>query len=114
MQPISIESADHYVWGDDCDGWHLLKTKNLSVIQERVPAGKAEVLHFHHRAAQFFYILRGAAQVVVEEVVISLQAGQGLHVAANTPHRFENASTGTVEFLVISTPPSHGDRENLE
>lgn len=54
MQGISIENAGHYIWGDGCDGWHLLKTDALSVIQERVPAGKAETLHFHRRAAQFF------------------------------------------------------------
>lgn len=41
----SIETADHYVWGEVCDGWHLLRRKDLSVIQERVPAGRAQV-HF--------------------------------------------------------------------
>lgn len=114
MRPKSIDNAEHYVWGDGCDGWHLLKTAELSVIQERVPAGRSEILHFHRRAAQFFYILRGAAKLVVDEVVISIEAGQGLHVEANTPHRFENASKDAVEFLVISMPPSHGDRENIE
>ena len=22
---ISIENADHYIWGDVCDGWRLLQ-----------------------------------------------------------------------------------------
>ncbi len=21
---ISIENAEHYIWGENCDGWHLL------------------------------------------------------------------------------------------
>jgi mannose-6-phosphate isomerase-like protein (cupin superfamily) len=113
MEPVSIDNAEHYSWGDGCDGWHLLKSSGLSVIQERVPAGKAETLHFHRRAAQFFYILRGAAQLVIDDRVVALQAGQGLHVAANTPHRFENISHAAVEFLVVSAPLSYGDRENL-
>jgi pyrimidine deaminase RibD-like protein/quercetin dioxygenase-like cupin family protein len=113
MKAISIDNAEHYQWGDGCDGWHLLKSNDLSVIQESVPAGKAETLHFHRHAAQFFYILRGTAQLIVEGSAISLQAGQGLHVAANTSHQFSNASNETVEFLVISSPPSHGDRENM-
>jgi mannose-6-phosphate isomerase-like protein (cupin superfamily) len=113
MQPVEIGNAEHYIWGDGCDGWHLLKTPDLSVIQERVPTGKTEILHFHRRAAQFFYILRGAAQLVVDGIAIPLRAGQGLHVPAATKHRFENASGAVVEFLVISMPPSHSDRINF-
>ena len=36
----SLANAEHYVWGDGCDGWHLLKHPDLSVIQERVPADR--------------------------------------------------------------------------
>lgn len=25
MTPISAKSAEHYQWGDACDGWHLRK-----------------------------------------------------------------------------------------
>ena len=34
---ISIENAEHYIWGEINDGWHLLKRDDMSVIQERVP-----------------------------------------------------------------------------
>lgn len=37
--PIDSSTADHYTWGNICDGWHLLKSPELSVIQEHVPAG---------------------------------------------------------------------------
>ena len=113
MQSVDIDSAEHYVWGDGCDGWHLLKSADLSVIRERVPAGKAETMHFHRRAAQFFYILSGSARLIVDEAPIPLRAGQGLHVPAGVAHRFENIGSSPVEFLVISAPPSHGDRENI-
>lgn len=113
MQPVGIDDAEHYRWGEGCDGWHLLRSPELSVIQERVPAGRAETLHFHRRARQFFYILRGTARLVVDGQPVALRTGQGVHVAANVPHRFENDSQADVEFLVISTPPSHGDREDI-
>ncbi len=29
---ISIEKAEHYLWGGNCDGWHLLKRDDMSVI----------------------------------------------------------------------------------
>ena len=35
----SIKNAEHYQWGNACDGWHLLKSETLSVIQEKMPAG---------------------------------------------------------------------------
>ncbi|PKF76460.1 cupin domain-containing protein, partial [Vibrio sp. vnigr-6D03] len=36
MTVISRENAEHYVWGERCDGWHLVKSTSLSVIQEKV------------------------------------------------------------------------------
>ena len=37
MPVVSAGTADHYVWGDGCDGWHLVASDRLSVIQERMP-----------------------------------------------------------------------------
>jgi mannose-6-phosphate isomerase-like protein (cupin superfamily) len=111
IQPISKEGAEHYTWGDNCDGWHLLKSPELSVIQERMPAGTAEVRHFHHRAQQFFYILSGAAVMEVGNRIVRLSGGEGLWIPAGTPHQMKNGSGEDVHFLVISQPPSHGDRE---
>ena len=62
--PISIENAEHYVWGEICDGWRLLQRDDMSIIQERVPAGGAEVMHFHQFARQFFYVLEGQGTMI--------------------------------------------------
>jgi hypothetical protein len=51
---VSGENAEHYVWGDGCDGWHLVRGDSLSVIEERMPAGAREQRHFHERVRQFF------------------------------------------------------------
>jgi hypothetical protein len=48
--PVDVHRAEYYSWGGVCDGWHLLKHPDLSVIQERVPAGAGEVRHYHMRA----------------------------------------------------------------
>jgi len=58
---VSIADAEHYMWGDGCDGWHLLQDPQLNVAQ------------------QFF----------------------------------RNAGDSAVEFLVISSPPTRGDRKNV-
>ena len=109
-EEISKASAEHYVWGSVCDGWHLLKNASLSVIQERVPPGAAEVGHLHVHAQQFFYVLAGAATLEFGNRHVTVMAGQGIHVPAGVAHRFVNRSDQPVEFLVISSPPTGSDR----
>jgi len=107
---MSQESSGHYAWGDGCDGWHLLKRNDMNVIQERVPPGKSETVHFHKLSRQFFFILEGEATIAVEKEKIVLTKHQGIEIPPATPHRFCNESSADVSFLVISVPKSHGDR----
>ena len=106
-------NTDHYTWGEVCDGWHLLQHANLSVIQERVPPGRGEVRHFHTLAQQFFYVLSGTASLEFNDQVVNFGKGQGVHVPAQTAHRFANNGNEDVVFLVISSPPTSGDRTNV-
>lgn len=50
MMKINKALAQHYQWGAQCDGWHLVQNRELSVIHERMPAQTAEVNHYHHHA----------------------------------------------------------------
>jgi mannose-6-phosphate isomerase-like protein (cupin superfamily) len=110
----SQQNAERYVWGGDCDGWHLLKSPELSVIQERVPPGRREVRHYHQQAHQFFFVLSGRAALEVDGRSLTLTAQQGCSVPARAPHQLINEDAGDLVFLVISAPPSHGDRIDLE
>ncbi len=51
----SIAHAEHYIWDDNCEGWHLVKTPVLSIIQERMQANTYEKQHYHELAQQFIY-----------------------------------------------------------
>ena len=110
---VSIDNAEHYVWCEVCDGWHLLKRDDMSVIQERVPAGASEVMHYHGKARQFFYILEGVGEMVFEDKLVVLKEGQGLEIPPEVRHQFSNPSNDDVHFLVISIPSTHGDRTNI-
>jgi mannose-6-phosphate isomerase-like protein (cupin superfamily) len=112
MSPHSVSraTAEHYNWGDQCDGWHLVKDDQLSVIEEQMPAGTAEVRHYHVRSQQFFLVLSGEAVMEVDGCEMRLAARQGLRILPGVPHRIRNESRDPVQFLVISQPPSHGDR----
>ena len=63
---MSTSTAEHYTWGEACDGWHLVKQDGVSVIQERMPAGTAETRHRHARSRQFFYVLSGSLTIEME------------------------------------------------
>ena len=110
-EPVSISNAEHYAWGDLCDGWHLLRDENLSVIEERMPPGAREQRHFHNKSRQFFYVLEGEVTMEVEGQLFPLLARQGLEIAPGRPHQVLNRSGIDARFLVISQPPSHGDRQ---
>jgi mannose-6-phosphate isomerase-like protein (cupin superfamily) len=40
----------------------------------------------------------------------ALRAHEGSEVAPGEPHQVSNRSDAAAEFLVVSQPPSHGDR----
>lgn len=110
---VSIENAEHYIWGEICDGWHLLKREDMSILQEHVPAGGVEVMHYHTKARQFFYILEGEGTMVFEDHQVALRKGDGVEIAPSVKHQFTNQSNVDVHFLVISVPSTRGDRVNL-
>jgi mannose-6-phosphate isomerase-like protein (cupin superfamily) len=109
----SIQNAGHYTWGDQCDGWPLLRSDSLSVIQERMPPGTSEQMHYHERAQQVFYILSGTATFEVEEEEKKVEANQSIHIPPGLKHRILNNRDTDLHFLVISEPKSQGDRINL-
>lgn len=109
----SIQNADHYQWGNNCDGWHLLKSDSLSVIQERMPGGTSETRHFHVRSQQLFYILSGAASFEIEGSIFQVNAGESIHVEKGKKHCIANNGSADLEFLVISEPKGNGDRVEM-
>jgi len=108
--PTSRENSPHYAWGAVCDGWRLLDSGDLTVIEESVPPGAAERRHFHRFARQFFYVLEGEATLEIEGREHRVTKHQGIEVAPGQHHQFLNRSTTDVTFLVISSPATKGDR----
>ncbi|HWB24167.1 MAG TPA: cupin domain-containing protein [Chitinophagaceae bacterium] len=108
---ISLASGgNHYTWGDSCDGWVLVDTEELSVKQERMPAGTQETLHYHKQSQQFFFILRGTATFEVEEKIFTVETGQGFYIEVGTRHRIINNANEDLEFILSSQPSTNNDR----
>ena len=110
IRKVTTDTAEHYVWGNQCDGWHLLRSPNVSVITERMPPGTSEVAHHHTKSQQLFFVLSGELVLESDGVRHVLHARESAHVPPHVVHQAINNSAEPVEFLVISEPPSHGDR----
>ena len=113
MKPVSIHNSTHYHWGPQCDGWHLVQTAQLSVIQEKIPPGGHESPHYHKQCEQFFFVLSGVASITLDGISHTLHSHQGIHVAAGIVHQVSNNDQQDLIFTVTSAPPSHGDRVEI-
>ncbi|WP_058301008.1 cupin domain-containing protein [Gorillibacterium timonense] len=111
---ISKQNAEHYRWAEICDGWHLAKNQELSIIHERMPINTSEIKHLHQNARQFFFVLSGTATLEMDDKEIILNHHEGIEVPPLTPHQMLNKSKEEIEFLVISQPNSKGDRILVE
>jgi mannose-6-phosphate isomerase-like protein (cupin superfamily) len=110
MQVISTKTAEHYTWGQACDGWHLARGHELSVIQEQMPPQTSEVAHYHARSRQFFFVLSGTLSIQIDGQTHVLSREHGLEIPPHISHRAFNDTDVETSFLVISVPPSHDDR----
>lgn len=110
---ISKENAEHYSWGEDCDGWYLVRHPDMSVIHEAMPAHSQEVRHYHSYSRQFFFVLQGILTMELEGTLHHLQVQQGIEIPPEAKHQARNDSDAVVEFLVISHPTTRGDRIDL-
>jgi mannose-6-phosphate isomerase-like protein (cupin superfamily) len=99
---ISKETAEHYLWRNSCDGWHLVKNNNLSIIHERMLPNTEEVRHYHQKSLQFFFVLKRNATIEVNGDLTDLVENEGIEVPPLVPHQMFNQSSKEDEFLVIS------------
>ena len=110
MPVVSADTAGHYVWGDGCDGWHLVRSERLSVIQERIPPNAAEKRHYHESAEQFFYVLSGVATMELDGEIFAIHPQRDIHVIASAQNRTINRPRSDLVFTIIPIPPSQDDR----
>lgn len=110
----SKDNSDKYEWGQGCSGWHLLKSDQLGIIQELMPPGTEEKLHYHKEADQFFFVLSGVATFTVDGKTEVARQGTGCHIAKGKKHKIINDGIRNLEFILISQPHSHQDRFDIE
>ncbi|GAA4308751.1 hypothetical protein GCM10023149_02810 [Mucilaginibacter gynuensis] len=113
MSEIVFSKSDcitHYTWGDDCHGWTFIETDALSVKQELMPPDTAEQLHYHEKAKQVFFILKGRATFIIDGVEHLLREQQGIEIQPLQKHYISNKGENDLEFILYSYPTTKNDR----
>jgi mannose-6-phosphate isomerase-like protein (cupin superfamily) len=110
---VNIDTALHYKWGADCDGWVLGPSPDILVVQERMPPKTSEQRHFHSVARQFFYVLAGELTMEMDTAVVTVRSNSGIEVPPGAMHQARNDTNEDVHFLVISSPTTQGDRTDV-
>jgi mannose-6-phosphate isomerase-like protein (cupin superfamily) len=114
MTPVSRQHPlKHYMWGAGCDGWNMVDQPGLSVKLEKMPPHTSEEMHYHEKARQFFFILKGTATFETEEGITTVAAQQGLEIPPLLRHRIINDTEEDLEFILSSQPSTAGDRVNI-
>lgn len=106
------ECMEHYTWGDDCHGWTFVDTDTLSVKQELMPPDTAEQLHYHEKASQVFFILKGRATFNIDGSLSELREQQGIEILPGQQHFIANTQQTDLEFILYSYPSTKNDRVN--
>ena len=104
------QSLTHYKWGNNCDGWILADEINLSVKQERMPAGSSEELHLHKKSQQFFFILKGTATFEIDNERLEVKEQEGITIKPGIAHRIMNYTAEDLEFILSTQPSAQQDR----
>ena len=108
------ECLEHYTWGDDCHGWTFVDTDALSVKQELMPPDTAEKLHYHEKATQFFFILKGRAKLKIDGEEIELREQQAIQINPTQKHCIANHQSTDLEFILYTYPSAKNDRINIK
>jgi len=70
-------------------------------------------LHFHEKALQVFFILKGRASFTVDGNESELREQQGIEVSPGQQHFIANKQETDLEFILYSYPSTKNDRINL-
>jgi quercetin dioxygenase-like cupin family protein len=84
------------VSGEDTNG-------RFCLIDMHIPPGGGPGLH-RHDFEETFILLEGEMEATFRGEKSTVRAGETLHIPANAPHKFHNASSTPVRLLCICSP----------
>jgi quercetin dioxygenase-like cupin family protein len=95
-----LDSIGHVLLADSSDTASVLSSHRVALGC----GADGAVPHRHDNSSEFFYILDGTFDLLVEEEVVTARTGDLLVVPPGVAHAFAAHRGSTAEALVIATP----------
>ncbi|MFW6153535.1 MAG: cupin domain-containing protein [Halobacteriota archaeon] len=103
MEPIHLPHVVEELEATDERDLEFLRTETLSLEVYRLGAGSADPQE-PHTEDEVYYVLKGRADIRVEDERHPVQPGDVIHVERGVDHRFVDIEEDLVA-LVVFTPP---------
>ena len=81
-----------------------LRCENFAFIINRQEPGTAGVMHSHEEAEEVYVLLRGRAQLLVEDEILEAKPLDAFRVPPHVEHTTRNLSDEDAWWLVIGAP----------
>lgn len=78
--------------------------RNQSLAEATLLSGCATTEHYHPRAEEFYYIVRGTARLQIEDETRNLQPGDAVLIAPGARHKIWNTGAEDLVFLCCCAP----------
>jgi mannose-6-phosphate isomerase-like protein (cupin superfamily) len=99
-----------YITKDGSTIREILKTAHQSLAEAIVAPGQATAPHYHIKAEEIYYILRGAGLMFLAEEEKAVSAGDAILIPPGQRHSIRNAGSEDLVFLCCCAPGySHED-----
>jgi mannose-6-phosphate isomerase-like protein (cupin superfamily) len=83
--------------------------KNQSLAEARLSPGKITVEHYHIKAEEIYYILKGTGKFIMGDEVKSIKKVDAIVILPGIKHRIENNGTADLFFLCCCAPSYNHD-----
>lgn len=109
-RPLLVRGAEAETLGAGADTTTLLLDAHhtgsaLNAVRTRLSPGTAgPPPHYHRRAPETFFLLDGALDVLVDEEVVALAAGDVLLVPAGAVHAWATPADAPADVLIAKSP----------
>lgn len=109
---IRLSKRDNRQWyplsGRSVESILLNSNSNIELSIIRLPPGENSGISNHHPGDEFCYVIKGSIRAILNsETIYELSESDIIYYESSIPHRWENVSNETAEFIVINSPASY-------
>ncbi|MBL7209311.1 MAG: cupin domain-containing protein [Dehalococcoidia bacterium] len=115
MEVVNVNDATSFVTKDSAEIKEILAPTNSSLANQslaeaKVMPGRCTQEHFHPKAEEIYYILRGKGKMTIEDETRDVRKGDGIAICPGQKHRISNTGDDQLVFLCCCSPAySHED-----